>query len=226
MARRTAKGACRDMYTPGARAVLAACLVTGMAAVLVACERDREISLGPGILAPDPPQQEAMTAATIEINDFELTTRARFAVTAKLLSRRRYRWDELAGVAPWDFAVGWGVLSDEAWLDGTRVLQGNRLLFWHLYDVPLPLPIVERSSANIHLIGTTDDVTQRFGEVPSGAIVTLSGRLVDVRLPDRRVIPTSLTRLDRGVGACEILLVDSISWSRDRPRPPGRAETP
>jgi hypothetical protein len=113
--------------------------------------------------------------------------------------------------------VGWGVLSDETWLDGTRVLQGNRLLFWHLHDVPLPLPIVERSSANIHLIGTSEDLTRRFGEVPSGAIVTLSGRLVDVRLPDRRVIPTSLTRLDRGVGACEILLVDSISWSTDRP---------
>jgi hypothetical protein len=199
-----------------AHAAIAFGLAT-LAGVLTACGRGREVSLGPGILAPEPPFQEALTATPLRMNGYELTPRARFEVTAKLLSRRRYRWDDLAGVASWDYAVGWGVLSDETWLEGTRVMQGNRLVFWHLYEVPLPLSIVERSSANIHLIGASDEVTRRFGEVPSGAIVTLSGRLVDVRLPDRRVIPTSLTRLDRGVGACEILLVDSISWTATRP---------
>jgi hypothetical protein len=46
-----------------------------------------------------------------------------------------------------------------------------------------------------------------------GAIVTLAGRLVDVRAPDGEP-RTSLGRTDSGAGACEILLLESLRIER------------
>ncbi|CAN0585506.1 unnamed protein product, partial [Ectocarpus sp. 12 AP-2014] len=46
---------------------------------------------------------------------------------------------------------------------------------------------------------------------PRGAIVALKGELVDLIHPDGRITPTSMTRLDRGAGACEILLVSEAN---------------
>ncbi|MEE4277932.1 MAG: hypothetical protein V2I82_05630 [Halieaceae bacterium] len=187
-------------------------LAVSVALALVSCSREAQVSLGPGIRAPLAPLQEALDGVALERDGFQLSPRARFETTAKLLSKRRYRWDDLAAVAPWDFAIAWGPLSDEGLLAGTKVLQGNRLMFWHLYGLRLPRSLVERSSANVHLIAGTASVGERLAAVPVGAIVTLRGRLVDLRLPDQRVVPTSLSRYDSGVGACEILLVEQVSW--------------
>lgn len=184
-----------------------------VAAVLVvaACDNTGRVVLGPGVTAAHAPRQEAIDAHSVPAGDFSLTVRAAFSVTAKLLSKRRYRWDEMAPAASWDFALAWGALSDEALLAGTRLVQGNRRMFWHLYDVPLPLALVEGSSANVHLVPATPAVERALAAVPEGAIVTLEGELVDLHLPDGRVVPTSLTRFDRGAGACEILRVNRVS---------------
>ena len=188
-----------------------------VAAVLVvaACDNAGRVVLGPGVKAADAPLQEAVDARSLPAGDFSLTVRAAFSVTAKVLSKRRYRWDSMAPAASWDFALAWGAMSDEALLAGTRLVQGNRRMFWHLYDMPLPLALVERSSANVHLVPATPDVEQALAAVPAGAIVTLEGELVDLHLPDGRVIPTSLTRMDRGAGACEILRVEAVTVMED-----------
>lgn len=189
-----------------------------VAAALAGCG-EQTLSYGPGIKAPLEPRQTILPKEELAWENYRLTQRAEFALTAKLLSKRRYRWDELAGAAPWDFAVAWGPLSDEGLLNGTRIVQGGRLMYWHLYGLPIPLALIEQSSANLHLIPASPAVAEALSQVPRGAILTLEGRLVDVRLPDGRTIPTSLTRLDTGVGACEILRVESVRW-----RKPQRSE--
>lgn len=180
---------------------------------LAACS-DETLRYGPGVTAPKPPQQLPLPAVARDVDGFRLTEQASYSLTGKLLSKRRYRWDELADIAPWDFAVAWGELSDEAVLAGTRVVQGARLMYWHLYGKPLPLDLVEESSANVHMVPSTEAIEAQLAEIPRGAVFTAEGRLVDVRLPDGRTVLTSLTRRDRGVGACEILLVESVNWKR------------
>ena len=202
---------CRG-FRPALHAAVVA-LLLGLVLALVACQGE-SVHYGAGIRAPEPPLQESISERQLRAGDFTLTTRARFAVSAKVLAKRRYRWDDLAGAAPWDFAVAWGVMSDEAVLEGTKVVQGDRLMYWHLYDLPLPLPLVERSSANLHLIPASPAVGEALDSVPRGAIVHLRGELVDLTLPDGRRIPTSLSRQDRGVGACEILHVAEVTWDR------------
>lgn len=180
------------------------------ATVLAGCSRERDVLLGPGIKAPDAPSQVAVAEHVREIDGHRLRTRAGFSITAKLLAKRRYRWDEMAAVVPWDFALAWGAMSDEALLAGTRLAQGDRRMFWHLYDVPLPLPLIERASANVHLIPANAAIGEQLESAPTGAVLTLRGELVDLFFPDGRVIPTSVSRYDRGDGACEILFVEEI----------------
>ena len=174
------------------------------------CARDRDVVLPPGVSVPDAPQQADSSGTAREIEGFRLDSRASFRMRGKLLSKRRYRWDELAPIVPWDFALAWGVMSDERVLDGIRLVQGDRRMFWHLFDVPIALSVVERHSANVHLIPATDDVAQRLEAAPTGAVLILEGELVDVTLPDGGRIPTSMTRYDRGAGACEILFLTGV----------------
>lgn len=177
---------------------------------LAACSE--RVELGPGVFAAGEPAQVEIAANAFARAGFTLAPKATIELSAKVLSKRRYRFDELAPLVPWDFALGWGALSDETWLAGTRVTQGDRFMFWHLYESPLNLALVERSSANMHLIPANESVLASMSSVPEGAVVRLSGRLVDLHLPDgERVIPTSLTRLDRGPGACEIVYVEQLT---------------
>ena len=198
------------LWTAGAR------LLAGLAIVaLAACSRGRDVVLGPGVMAPDAPVQTAAPERVRVRAGHRLRTRAGFSITAKLLSKRRYRWDEMAAVVPWDFALAWGAMSDEALLDGTRLAQGDRRMFWHLYDVPLPLALIERASANVHLIPASTAIEEQLARVPTGAVVTLRGELVDLFFPDGRVIPTSVSRRDRGDGACEILFVREVRYGSE-----------
>ncbi|MDP5054768.1 MAG: hypothetical protein NWP69_13340 [Congregibacter sp.] len=182
-----------------------------VALALTAC--DESVRLGDGKWAPDSPKQWVLESPPppLAMNGVRLAPRAGYQITAKVLSKRRYRWDELAAVATWDFALGWGVMSDEAMLARLKVVQGDRFMFWHLYDAPVDIKLVNRLSANVHLIAANDSVLQGISDVPKGAIVTLSGELVDVHFQDHTVIPSSLTRWDTGPGACEILLVQDLS---------------
>ena len=189
-------------------------------AALAACH-EPQVRLGPGVQAPRAPQQTAVEARVLEVRGARLTERADFHIRGKILSKRRYRWDKLAAVAPWDFALGWGAASDEALLGSARVIQGDRFMFWHLYDSALTAQIVERSSANIHLIPENPRLLAALAQIPEGAIVELSGRLVDVTLAGGARIRTSLSRRDVGAGACEILHVNAVKAVRAAAVPQG-----
>lgn len=166
------------------------------------------VELPPGIQVKEAPvQQEINEGELIEIDGAVLAARASYRIRGKLLSKRRYRFDQLARIAPWDFAIGWGPMSDEAVISGIAVTQGDRFLFWKRFATGLPLRDIERHSANLHLIPADTAVADQLESIRDGSLLELTGTLVDVKLTDGLLIPTSLTRDDRGAGACEILLV-------------------
>lgn len=169
------------------------------------------VVLADGVLAPAPPAQWELTQPPRDLGEFTLAPRAGYDITAKVLSKRQYRWDDLAAIAPWDFALGWGALSDKAVLRPIKVAQGDRFMFWHLYDSPINIELVNRSSANVHLIPANSTILSEIAKIPKGAIIRLQGDLVDLHFADQTMIPSSLTREDTGPGACEILFVREVS---------------
>ncbi|KHG64413.1 hypothetical protein QT17_12520 [Thermus sp. 2.9] len=163
----------------------------------------------PGVLAPYPPVQEALEPEdprTLVKGSYRLEPVARFGLEARLLSKRRYRYDRGAAIAPWDFALGWGRMSDTAVLRRMRLWQADRFYFYAgSGEPPIPLQEIVESSANMHLIPATEAVERALARARPGQVVRLEGYLVNVYGPEGFFWRTSTTRKDTGAGACELV---------------------
>ncbi|WP_266170543.1 hypothetical protein [Dyella subtropica] len=174
--------------------------------------RQRPVAQAPGILAPDAPLQVDIDHGTqLQRGDVTLTTRARFELTARVLSREDYRYDAGASLAPVDLALGWGRMSDSAVLAKITISQSNRFYYWHVQEFPIPQRDIETSSANMHMIPSDDMVRHSLERIRPGQLVHLEGFLVDASRPDGWQWHTSMTREDTGNGACELVYVEDIS---------------
>lgn len=166
----------------------------------------------PGTVVADVPRQDDLDHGTrLQRGDFTLTTRARFELTARVLSREDYRFDAGAALAPVDLALGWGPMSDGAVLAKISISQGNRFYHWHVDEFPIPRRDIETSSANMHMIPASDVVRRALERVHTGEVVHLQGFLVDASRPDGWQWHTSMTREDTGNGACELVYVEDIA---------------
>jgi hypothetical protein len=171
-----------------------------------------------GILAPDDPLQTALEAAppgdatsTISYGRWTLTPRANYDITARILSREDYHFDNLAALIPEDLALGWGAMSDNQVLRSFKITQGGRFYFWMpIAALPIPREDVIEHSANTHVIPADSVVRHQLARLRVGQVVHLTGVLVDGVRDDGWRVRTSLTRKDTGAGACEIMLVENV----------------
>ena len=169
------------------------------------------VTLGPGVKAPDEPIQKEITRRdSFTHRDCELTPLASYSLQAKILSRRHYKHGSGSDVCPFDFALGWGTMSDESMLKDIGIRQSSRFYFWSVAsrDGPISRSEIIKSSANVHLIPASDMVASTLKKMREGQIVYLEGKLVEVKSPDGWNAKSSLTRKDTGAGACEVLYVE------------------
>jgi hypothetical protein len=174
--------------------------------------RTRALSPTAGVLIGEAPQQvDLAPGAQLTRDDYTLTTRARFELTARVLARADYRFDAGAALAPVDLALGWGRMSDSAVLARIHVSQSNRFYYWRVEDFPIPRQEIENSSANMHLIPADASVLRQIERARVGQLLRLRGFLVDAARADGWQWRTSLRRDDTGSGACELVYVEDIS---------------
>lgn len=168
----------------------------------------------PGVLVPEEPRQLALNGddPPIQTGDWTLTPLAGYIIQARVLSTKRYRSDLTAEIAPTDLLLGWGPMSDSAILRTMSFRQNNRFGFWTFGgDCPLPEAEISKHAANTHLILANESVRRRIASLKVGSLVRLRGQLVEARHADGgKPWRSSLTRTDRGDGACEIIYVESV----------------
>jgi hypothetical protein len=168
----------------------------------------------PGVLVPDEPEQ--ITLVTTEPpalkNGWTLQPLARYAIRARVLSRRYYDDDSTAALSPCDLALGWGRMSDEAVLERLAISQDARCYRWQYWGgAPIPEKEIITHSANVHVIPADPAVAAKIAALRVGSLVQLNGSLVEATHPQAdRPWRSSLTREDEGEGACEILWVESL----------------
>lgn len=165
-----------------------------------------------GPIAPDDPVQTGLaTAAPVRYGRWVLTPRAGYDITARILSREDYRFDQLADLIPEDLALGWGPMSDNRVLAAFTISQSVRFYTWHVNGaLPIPREDVIEHSANTHVIPADSIVRAELARLRVGQVVHLTGVLVDGRRSDGASIRTSLVRTDTGPGSCEIMLVQDV----------------
>ena len=158
------------------------------------------------------PEQAGLPGGPVSVSmegyDFSLVSE--FVVSARVLSRRRYRGDASSDISPLDLALGWGPMARADKASQLRVRQSRR---FYIYSFPpgatLTTEMVSRNSANMHMVPADDDVAADLMRVREGDLVQIEGYLVDVSTESWRWT-TSRTRSDTGAGACEIVLVRSV----------------
>lgn len=171
----------------------------------------REVVHPEGVLVSEDPIQKEISEKPIKYKNVVLDPLAEYSLRARVLSTERYWIDKMAGVVPVDVALGWGVMSDSKVLKGLHMWQEGRFYFYSWRDqAPVNPQLIVKSSANMHLIPSTDYVEQEIKSLRRGQIVTLRGYLVRVNYPDGTDAKSSLSREDSGAGACEIMWVQSI----------------
>jgi hypothetical protein len=173
--------------------------------------RHRPLQPPPGVLAPDEPEQDDIEdGAKLQRGDVTLTTRARFILTARVLSRADYSWGADGKLIPEDLALGWGRMSDSAVLASIDISQSDRFYYWHVKQFPIPRREIEMHSANMHMIPADAGVLYELKQVRPGEVVHIEGFLVDATRPGGWHWNTSMTRDDVGAGACELVYVESL----------------
>ncbi len=172
----------------------------------------RPIVRPPGVLVAEAPlQQPADDVAPLRKGDIVIKPLAKFALTARVLGRADYRWDELAALVPIDLALGWGRMSDSDVLDKVHISQSGRFYVWQVRQFPIPEREIIESSANMHLIAADDATARAIKRTRVGDVVVFDGYLVEADWPNGRKAVSSLTRSDSGAGACEIVWVENFS---------------
>ena len=166
----------------------------------------------PGILVAERPEQVDLQPSTFMLDDYQLTRKASFKIQARVLSKEPYYMGRTADLAPLDLALGWGEMSDSAVLNQIDISQSAR---WYRTRYDLPPPISEQqiifNSSNMHMIPARKDIERSLKKLREGDIVSISGYLVDVNHDSGWYWHSSMSRLDTGNGACELVYVESMS---------------
>jgi hypothetical protein len=169
------------------------------------------VHTSPGALVAEEPLQELCPPRVIAtIKGYTITAVATYTIRARVLHRKRY-WTNGNDLVPYDVALGWGPMSDQAILDHLDVSQGNRFFFYHWQNTP-PIPEKEMNlhSSNNHLIAANRSIAGVISDLYPGEIVTMKGYLVNISKPNGFHWNTSLSRTDSGNGACEVFYVEGI----------------
>lgn len=147
---------------------------------------------------------------TFEVDDAVLVPVALFDVSGVILGKKRYLpWRDYS-FAPWDIGIGWRQMSDPSILDHVDFWQASRFMYFRYgKNAPVTKSDIIPNSTNIHVIPANDQVRKKISQIKEGNIVRLTGFLVNV-IENGEVIKTSMTRMDTGAGACEILYVQDV----------------
>ena len=167
----------------------------------------------PGVLIAEEPRQTDATPndTPFDCGKFHLTPLAHFALDARVLHRKIYRFDRFASFVPVDLAVGWGQMSNQAVLDQLEISQSARF-FWYEWSrqPPIPRETIVSHSTNLHLIPSTPAIASQCKSLRAGALIHLGGLLVEASGPAIGTWRSSLSRTDSGNGACELVWVEEI----------------
>lgn len=171
------------------------------------------ITYPPGVLiAAEPVQVDALPNDTaFDYGKFQLKPLARFALDARVLHRKIYRYDRAAALVPVDVAVGWGRMSDQAVLDQLQISQAARFFYYEYKgQPPIPREEIISHATNLHLIPSTKVVAVQCKSLRTGELVHLAGILVEATGGEIGSWRSSLTRTDSGKGACELVWVEEL----------------
>ncbi len=135
---------------------------------------------------------------------------ASYSMSAMVVSTRRYRKGFMSKLSPYDYATIWGRAPEYL-----PYLKFDQIVRFCLFNTKHPelvdIPYLSSHMTNNHLIPATDNIRKALSLADIHDLVKIEGYLVNVTGQDKKnnfsYWNTSLSREDRGNGACEIIYV-------------------
>lgn len=146
-----------------------------------------------------------------QYQEYTIRPMAAFQMHGRLLHKTTYRFDRMAEISPIDMMLSWGLLADDTWGESVQFSQSRR---WGYYRVEGGGggPWSENPGpywSNMHMLPASAEVHREMRAAKAGEVIRLKGFLVNVK-KDHLNWDSSLSRLDDGSRACEIVLVDDF----------------
>jgi len=159
------------------------------------------------------PVQKKVKEKIIELNGYKLRTLFKYKLQARVVSIKKYNWDDLSGIATHDLGIVWGKLSKTNIYSRFNWNQKNRFLIYEAKESLINnlggKDYVNSHIANIHIIPRSKNIEELLNTVKSNDIITIKGILVDIFFKNK-VVYTSVRRDDIGPGACEVILAYEV----------------
>lgn len=172
---------------------------------------------------PEEPTQIKITPKKLKVNGSELELLYKFKIEARVVSAKRYAWDDMSSVMTHDLGVAWGTISETKNFNQIKWDQSNRFLIYSIYENIIPklggLDYINSHVANIHLIPKDWTIEATLNKIKDYDIVTIEGYLTDVTKGNKKVY-TSDSRTDNGPGACEVIYVEKVNIKVSRTNNP------
>lgn len=146
--------------------------------------------------------------------NLEIKPQATYRIYARVMSKKRYDYDEMSFLVPYDLVLAWGKLMLKENQQGIKYSQDNRW-YYYRYEASFALDpsYIVTHSANNHIIPANDNILQGVKELKKLDRVYLEGYLVNVDMVSPKKtfsIGTSLSREDSEGGACEVFYVTKL----------------
>ena len=166
------------------------------------------------IVEEEPFQTNISDGKNWTVDDYSYRSMADFRIEARVLGKESYSVDRESDISPYDLALGWGPMSDQAVIDELDISQSNRWYYWKTRKFPIPKRDIQKYSANMHMIPANENIENELDKIVKGNIIVLEGQLVEVNAAsdeDNWRWVSSLLREDTGGGACEVVWVEKIT---------------
>jgi hypothetical protein len=134
---------------------------------------------------------------------------ATYDISARVVAIEHYSTDSSSFLSPIDFSVAWGPVSKQKVMDTYHFSISDRFLSCYP-DGKYDYDDLAKYIANMHLIPGNGQIEKELNAVKIGQGIQLKGHLVEARKGEDWFWKSSLSRLDSGNGACEVMWVDEV----------------
>lgn len=171
----------------------------------------RPVKHGFGITAPEQPVLVKVNRhAGIDIEHYTLKPTWEIETTARVLSQKRYWFDEKTHLSPIDFVLGWGQLSDERILSQIKTPIHGREFDLNVIRPPLTLDEIRQHLLFMHAVPSSESVSEQLKNIRPGNIITIQGYIVDINDRSDLIWKSSFTDRNSRLDGNQIVYIDQI----------------
>ncbi len=171
----------------------------------------RPVKHGVGITAPNEPSVvKVVRHGGFELNHYKLYPTWKIETTARVLSKKRYWFDDKTQISQNDLVIGWNNLSDERILNQVKIPITDRDFRIDVIQPPLTFSEIRNQIMFMHTVPANDAVKEKLNSLRNGHIIRMKGYIVDVNDHSSIIWKSSFSDRNNRLDSNQIVYIEDI----------------